>query len=269
MHMTKSVISFIWIIVIVSLLSPILTFVLATYAHTSGPSEWLPLTYTGLAHGWLWQPLTYMFLHSPTIGITLNFLISLTFYMLILWFAGTPVEQRFGARPFTLFFLGAGLFAGLISAAALLLFKSSSIVIGSSPALYALLIVWVMINPTLELYFLFFVRLRAKVLVAIFLAIALLINLSHGAFIPFLADACGIIWGFAMGRLVWKLDNPYPLNLELPKRKKGNGKIIDISVFQESDDDFMNRMLDKIARKGENSLTKRERDRMDSISRKK
>jgi len=267
----KSVKILIWIIVLTSLLAPIVTFALNHYFKIPGPSQWFALSNWGLLQGWLWQPITYCFIHSAGVGISLSLLISLFFHMLLLWFSGSEIDHRFGTRSFILFYLGGGLIAGIISAAALLLFSSQSVVIGSGPPIYALLMVWAMVYPDLELSFFFFLRVKAKWLVAIFFGITLLINLSYGQFIPLLADVCGILWGFLIGRLVWKLPNPYPLNFNLPKRKKGDGsnKIIDISVMQEKDDAFMDRMLDKIAKKGEGSLTWRERERMKKISERK
>ncbi|MCC5832867.1 MAG: rhomboid family intramembrane serine protease [Chlamydiales bacterium] len=269
---SRSVRVLIWITVVLSLLSPIATFLLNHYLHILGPSQWFALSRWGLERGWLWQPLTYFFIHSDGIGISLWLLISLFFHMFLLWFTGSEIEQRFGARSFILFYLSAGLIAGIFSAGALLLFSGRSIVVGSGPAVYALVMLWVMFYPDLELYFFFLIRIKAKWLVGLFLSIALLISLSYGRFTPFFADLVGICWGFAIGRIVWKLPNPYSLNLELPKRRKKRSrseKIIDISVMQESDDAFMDRMLDKIASKGEESLTRRERERMKKISERK
>ncbi len=261
----RSIKILIWAIVLTSFLSPIFTFTLNHYFKISGPSQWFALSNWGLTRGWLWQPLTYSFIQSIDVGITLSLLVSLFFHMLLLWFSGSEIQGRYGTRAFLLFYLGGALIAGMIAAAALLAFSSQSVVIGSAPPIYALMMVWVMLNSDLELSFLFLIRFKAKWLVAILLGIALLVNLSYGEFIPFLADVVGIGWGFLIGRLVWKLPNPYPLNLEFPKRKK-NGKIININVMQESDKAFMDRMLEKIGRKGERSLTKRERQRMKNIS---
>lgn len=268
----KSVKVLIWLISLVSLLSPILTFLLNHYLKTTGPSQWFALSRWGLEQGWAWQPITYFFVHSAGIGISLSLLISLFFHMLLLWFSGSEIDFRFGSRSFILFYLGAGIIAGIFSAAALLLFSAQSVVAGSGPPIYALLMVWSMLYPDLELSFFFLLRIKAKWLVAVFLGIALVVNLSYGQWIPFLADAIGIAWGFAIGRIVWKLPNPYPLNFEIQKRRrKGNSsnKIIDISVIQENDDAFMDRMLDKLARKGKDSLTRREKERMKKISERK
>ncbi len=264
----RSVKILIWITVLASLLTPIATFILNHYFKISGPSQWFTLSLWGLLQGWLWQPFTYFFLQAAGVGISLSLLISLFFHMLLLWFSGSEIASRFGSRSFLLFYLGGGIVSGILAATALFVFSSQSVVLGSGPPIYALLMAWVMLYPDLELVFFFVVRVKAKWLVALLLGISLLVSLSYGQFIPFFADVSGIIWGFCIGRWVWKLPNPYPLNLELPRRKKrdGSSKIIDISVMQESDAAFMDRMLDKIARKGKDSLTKRERERMDKIS---
>ncbi len=254
----------------ISLLSPIVTFILNHYFQLAGPAQWFSLSRMGLLEGWLWQPLTYFFIQSAGIGISVSLLISLFFLMFLLWFTASEIDFRFGSRSFILFYLSAGIVSGLVATAALFAFSIQSVVVGSGPPIFALVMLWAMLYPDLELYFFFLLKVKAKWLVALLLGIAFLIDLSYGEFILFLANLTGVIWGFVMGKLVWKLPNPYPLNLELPKwrKKRGSGKIIDISVIHESDDAFMNRMLDKISKKGQQSLTRREKDRMKKISEK-
>ena len=198
----KSVKWLIWITVLISLLAPILTYFVGHYFNLPGPGAWFSLSLWGVEKGWVWQPLTYFFLHSAGVGITFSLLIALFFHMLLLWFSGSEVAFRFGSRSFLLFYLGGGLVAGIVSGIALYLFSSQSLIVGSGPPVYALLMVWAMIYPELEFFFLFLIRLKAKWLVAVFLGLALLINLSFGQFIPFLADATGIVWGFVIGRFV-------------------------------------------------------------------
>lgn len=264
----KGVKLLIWLTVLTTLLSPIFTFLFNHFFHMSGPSQWFALSGWGLRQGWLWEPFTYAFIHTAGVGISLSLLISLFFHMLLLWFFGSELHFRFGARAFFLFYLGGAAIAGILSAAALLLFSGLSVIVGCTPPLYALLIVWAMLYKDLELSLLFLLRAKVKWVVAIFLGISLLIDLSYGELIPLLADVIGIIWGFSIGRFVWKLPNPYPLNLAFPKRKKRNqsNKIIDLGVMRESDQDFMDRMLDKISKNGQESLSKRERERMNKIS---
>ena len=260
----------IWITSIISLLSPIVTYLLGHYFQIPGPSAWLTLSFLGLKEGWLWQPLTYFFLQTPGITLNLSLLFSLFFHMLLVWFTGSEISNRFKQKGFVFLYLSSGLIAGLISTAALFLFKSQATLYGSTPCVLSLLIIWAMLYPEMQFSFLLLVRIKAKTLVAIVLGLALLMNLSNGEWIHLLANISGILWGFLIGRFAWSLPNPYPLNLEFPKKKsKKEEKIIDISVFQENDSEFMDRMLDKISEHGSSALTKREKERMDKISKSK
>lgn len=262
-----------WITVLLSLLTPVATYWLEHTFHLPGPGAWFALSRLGMQQGWFWEPLSYFFLHSAGVGISFSLLLTVFFNMLLLWFAGSEFAIRYGTRNFLLFYLGAGIVAGLTSALLMFLFSSNAVLVGSTPAVFALIMVWTMLYPELELFFFFVIRIKAKWLAALYLAIALLMSLSSGAFISFFADLIGIIWGFCIGRFLLKLPNPYPLNLDLPQAKKKNprqeDKIIDIAVFQEDDDAFMDRMLDKIAREGKERLTRREQQRMKNISERK
>ena len=263
----------IWISSVASLASPLVTFFLAHSWNLPGPGAWLSLSLMGLQQGWVWQPITYFFLQTAGVGISLSLLISLFFHMLLLWFAGAEIAQRYKNKGLILFYLGAGLVAGLVSSFFLYIFSSQSVLVGSGPPIYALITLWAMLYPDLELFFFFVIRIKTKWLVAIYLGLSLIISLSYGEIIPFIAALTSIGWALLIGRFVWKLKNPFPLNLDLPfkkrSRKNREDKIIDITSFQEEDDVFIDRMLEKIARNGEASLTPRERSRMETISKRK
>ena len=59
----------------------------------------------------VWQPITYMFLHSPDFGHIL-------FNMIGLWIFGVELEDAWGARRFLLYYLFCGIGAGIIQMAA-------------------------------------------------------------------------------------------------------------------------------------------------------
>ncbi len=263
----------IWITSVVSIASPLLTYFLAHYWHLPGPGAWLSLSLVGLYQGWVWQPFTYFFLQTAGVGISLSLLISLFFHMLLLWFTGSEIAERFKTKGLILFYLGAGLSSGLMSSICMYLLSSQSVLVGSGPPVFALVTLWAMLYPDLELFFFFVIRIKTKWLVAIFLGLSLITSLSYGEIIPFIAAVTSIIWALLIGHFVWKLKNPFPLNLDLPfkkrSRKNHEDKIIDITAFREEDDAFMDRMLEKIARNGEASLTPRERSRMETISKRK
>lgn len=264
----RSVAILIWTTVLISILSPIVSFAFSQYTHLAGPQEWMPLSLEGIKQGWFWQLITYCFVHSTDAGISISLLFFLCLQMFLLWFAGSEVASRFGTASFLMLYLSGTVISGLVAASLLFLFSSPTLVVGSAPAVYTLLVLWTMLYPDLELFFFFIVRIKAKWLAACFLGLSLLINLSYGHFILFAADATGILWGFLAGLIIWKLPNPYQIKLSAKRKKHPpkTEKIIDINVFHEDDEAFMDRMLEKIARQGEAALTKRERDRMQKIS---
>ncbi len=208
-HTPRVVKTLIWITAIVSLLSPILSYFFASNFQMLGPGAWLSLSRFGLLRGWLWQPLTYFFVHSVGGGISLSFLISLFFHLFILWFAGSEIAFRYGAKNFALFYLSAGLIGGLAATATFFTTSSFEVLFGSGPAVFALLTLWAMLYPNMNLFFLMIVKLKAKFLASIILGIALLVHLSHGEWAFFFADLAGILWALTIGRFAWKLDLPF------------------------------------------------------------
>jgi len=98
----------------------------------------------------LWQPVTYLFLHS-TQG-----LFHLLFNMLMVWMFGCELERRWGTQAFLQFYLFCGVGAGLLSVGADILFAafgsglwlSPVVTIGASGAVYALLAAQGILFPT-------------------------------------------------------------------------------------------------------------------------
>lgn len=261
----RSVKGLMWVITIISLVAPIVTFVLWHYWNLPGPQQWLSLSSWGLEKGWLWQPFTYFFLHSGGIDFSVSLLLSLTFHLVLLWFAGSEVALRLGEKTFLLFYLGAGLFAGLLTALVLYFSNSSGVVVGNGPPLYALLILWAMLSPRLEFFLLFFIRFQAKWLVIGLLGFVILSHISRADWMMLTADLSGIGWGLAVGKWVFK--SPIPFLKKKPKDRAE--KIVDITLIHEEDEAFVDRMLEKISREGKESLTKGEEARLKKISERK
>lgn len=96
--------------------------------------------------GALWQPVTYMFLHSS--------LTHLFFNMLWLYFFGPEVEKYFSKRRFYFFYIFCGLISVLINFIPFLIRGSQPPVLGASGSIMAVLIAFAYINPERE-FFLF------------------------------------------------------------------------------------------------------------------
>ena len=65
--------------------------------------------YGTLGRFFLWQPVTYLFLHS-TAGV-----FHLLFNMLMLWMFGGELERRWGTQAFLQYYFACGIGAGLLS----------------------------------------------------------------------------------------------------------------------------------------------------------
>ena len=70
------------------------------------PRDYLGLNWTGLKHGYLWQLLTFQFLHAGPLHLILNSMGLFSF--------GFAVEQFLGVRRFVWLYLLSGVFGGLV-----------------------------------------------------------------------------------------------------------------------------------------------------------
>jgi membrane associated rhomboid family serine protease len=122
--------------------------------------------------GGLWQPVTYMFLHSP------GDIFHILFNMLLLWMFGTELERTWGTRYFLKFYFVTGVGAALLTVAfSLLPFDAArqvygATVIGASGAIYGLLLAYGLYFPDRPILMLFF-PVPAKICVLILGLIAL------------------------------------------------------------------------------------------------
>lgn len=150
-----------------------------------------------LGNGAVWQLLTYAFLHGGFFHLLFN--------LFTLWVFGGDVERLLGPRRF----LGYYLFSAVGAALFHLIFYPGSMVpvIGASGAIYAVLVAFALFFPdrviTLLLFFVLPVEIKARYLVAIFIAISLFSGISsHGTSdgVAHLAHLGGALTGFLLLR---------------------------------------------------------------------
>ncbi|MBI2385853.1 MAG: rhomboid family intramembrane serine protease [Elusimicrobia bacterium] len=114
-----------------------------------------------LFHRWIWQPLTYLFLHGN--------LWHLVFNLFALWMFGMPVEAQWGERDFLKYYFLCGLGA---AAAHLAMSPHSGIpVIGASGSVYGLLVAFAMLYPDAVVYLYFLIPIKAAHMALLFGAI--------------------------------------------------------------------------------------------------
>lgn len=166
-----------------------------------------------LTEGRIWQPFTYLFVHSP---VSFGHIL---FNMLAVWMFGVELERRWGTTFFTKYYFVCGVGAGLVTiAAALLPFGSAraaydTSTIGASGAVYGLLLAWALLFPHRQILFMFIFPLPSRVFVAIIGAIAFFSAMgSSGGSVAHVAHLSGLVIGWLY------LKGPKDLQLELKYR---------------------------------------------------
>jgi len=140
----------------------------------------------------LWQPVTYLFLHS-TAGFS-----HILFNMLALWMIGTDLERTWGTRFFVKYYFVTGIGA---AATSLLLSMFSETVyytpmVGASGAIYGLLLAFAMYFPH-RMLILFIFPVPARIAVTILGAIAFLSSFGGpGGGVAHSAHLGGIVVGY-------------------------------------------------------------------------
>jgi membrane associated rhomboid family serine protease len=225
-----------------------------------------------------WTLLTYAFTHVEPFHALFN--------LLLIFFFGPPLEEKWGSQPFLRFFL-----IGAAGAALFSLLEPRASVIGASGAVYALMLAFAMNWPNQPVYIFGIFPVPAKWLVGGMAVLSVLFILRPtGDGISHWAHLGGFITAFAYLKSPWA-PNPWG---ELPSRrgaKKTGGSLLpwvgkkkpvrreaptparaqaggaDPKVERELLDD-VDRILDKISEQGIGSLTEEERKRLDEVSRK-
>jgi membrane associated rhomboid family serine protease len=145
-------------------------------------SAWLSLVpYDLLKSFFIWQPVTYLFVHSPSP-------MHIIFNMLLLWWMGSSLERVWGSKFFGLFYFVSGVGAAFLYCIAVISYALISgnkeililPVFGASSALFGLLVAYGMIFGEQIVYFMFFFPMKAKYFVGILAAIEVVLALNNG-----------------------------------------------------------------------------------------
>jgi membrane associated rhomboid family serine protease len=171
-------------------------FVLYFFAAASG-QEYL-FMYFGLwphmvlSKGWIWQLVTYLFLHDPH-GFT-HILVN----MLILWMIGADLERDWGSRRFLRYYFICGVGAGFcVLLVNIFTGQLNTFTIGASGAIYGLLLAYGVLYPNRIVLFFFLFPLKSKYLVLIYGAIEFMSSIaSTGGGISHIAHLGGMIVGY-------------------------------------------------------------------------
>jgi membrane associated rhomboid family serine protease len=233
------------------------------------------LSWTGIRHLALWTLVTYIFLHGNFLHIFLN--------MLGLFFFGPDTERAIGSLRFTILYLVCGILGGL----GWILFTSHQTVgfcIGASGAVFGILGAFSALFPnrpvTVLVFFVLPVTMRARSLAIALAILSLLATVSQPGNIAYAAHLVGGLVGY----LYILLFNPVESGFVRPSIRqlmndllwhwhRRKFKVIsgNSSSFENSDDpptrDEVDAVLEKISKKGMNSLTRSEHEILRRASR--
>jgi membrane associated rhomboid family serine protease len=143
----------------------------------------------------VWQVVTYLFLHGSFTHILFN--------MLYLWMFGVQLERRWGTQAFTRYYfitgIGAGLTVLLVSLLPLEATRSTyhAVTIGASGAIYAVMLAWALVFPDQTIMFMMMVPLPSRVFVALMAAISFFSAFgSSGTGVAHFAHLGGLVVGY-------------------------------------------------------------------------
>jgi membrane associated rhomboid family serine protease len=174
----------------------------------------------------LWQPITYMFLHSMQVfHVVLN--------MVMLWFVGGDLELRWGRKFFLMYYLWCGVGAALIYCLGVGIYSAVTgsqhplvvPVVGASGAIFGLLLAYGILFGERMMYFMMLIPMKAKYFVLALGAFEFASLLSagiNGGEVAYLAHLGGLVSGY-VGLLSWTRFQQR--QFRSANKKKGTGKL--------------------------------------------
>jgi membrane associated rhomboid family serine protease len=111
-----------------------------------------------LVDRWVWQPVTYLFIHGGFMHLLFN--------LFALWMFGMPVEAQWGQAEFLKYYFLCGL--GAAAASVAMAPHSLVPVIGASGPVYGMLVAFAMLYPDAVVYLYFLIPVKAAHMAIIF-----------------------------------------------------------------------------------------------------
>ena len=249
--------------------------------------KYLSLSVDGLKRGFVWQFITFQFLHGGVLHLAFN--------LLALWSFGRVVETRLGVSKYLLLYFLAGVVGGLFQVALGFLVPTmhGGFLFGASAGVCGVMAVFCRLEPDLPIIPLF---IKAKYALLVFIGIAVVFtilpvgpNISHAAHLGGLL--VGVMWvklgwhqefvPLPWENVLWRFRQLRPFQARQRKQElvraasvrsrpwRTNGTQNDPETGAE---EFISKevdpILDKIFAHGIQSLTERERKILDAAQKK-
>jgi membrane associated rhomboid family serine protease len=264
--------SFTIVLLIVCVIVFLIECAVCGYPPQFAPGNYFALSVEGLRHGYVWQLLTYQFMHAGVLHILLNGWAIFVF--------GRVIEETLGWKKFLTLYLSSGVFGGICQVLAALFWPKlfGGPVVGASAGAFGLVAAFAVLFPerelTLLLFFIIPIRLTAKMLLILSAVLAgaglafPISNIANAAHLGGMLTGVVFIRQFVQGRWgQWKL----------PARRAASRQLVNVRAAksgswrpsagkpdeEQSTDQFVKSevdpILEKISAYGIQSLTERER----------
>lgn len=222
----------------------------------------------------IWQLITYQFMHGNFSHILFN--------MFALWMFGAEIENIFGSKKFLIFYLLAGVTAGLLHLfLSPLLGSPPAVTIGASGSVFGVMVAFAMLFPDRYIFLYFLIPVKAKYLIGFLIVFEFLaINSAHSN-VAHLAHLGGALFGF----LYLLFDKNFDIELKsvfrreyffkkrpsrfddyyTPSSSRRKNDDLDEVRFRDLDEEELftqqeiDEILDKISKYGYQNLTEREK----------
>ncbi len=240
-------------------------------------APWLALSIEGLKKKYLWQLVTFQFLHAGFLHLLFN--------LVALWAFGRTVEDRLGKAHFLKLYFFSGVLGGLLYALFAWQFEKffgTLPVVGASAGIFALLAAFGRLAPENEILLCFVVPVKGKYFLMIAAGVTLFFTIvpsdpgvAHAAHLGgLLGGLAYVAWGIRPhgSEVGW-----HPLTSRLRRRQLVKAVALKPLPWRGSHDtdtgdlpsgDFISRdvdpILDKISVHGIHSLTERERKTLEA-----
>ncbi len=188
----------------------VMVFMLTNYTRISFKGlplvYWLSLIPGFINRGWIWQFVTYMFVHGSFMHLFFN--------MFALIMFGRILERALGTREFLLFYFVCGILGGVVSYLFYLIQGTYGVaVMGASGAIYALLFLSAVLFPTARILLFYFIPMKMPYAVLFYIAIEVLsqvFGLANGVAHLIHLSCIAIAWLYVVLRFrlnpikIWK-----------------------------------------------------------------
>jgi membrane associated rhomboid family serine protease len=255
---------------VVVLIAELLAFHFYPFSAGSYVDNYFALSKNGLEHGYVWQLLTYQFMHAGWLHLFFN---SWAIYIF-----GRELESILGSRKYLALMFSSGIVGGVVQVLMAVLLPQffHGAVVGASAGAFGLVAAFAAMFPEREITMLVFfvipVTLTAKRLLIVSAVLAVAMNFFPGNNVANAAHLGGMAMGWFFVRNILQGDWSRLMGAFRRSGKSGARALPYDQMEKDSSEktaaEEVDPILDKISARGIQSLTARERDILESARKK-